>query len=93
MPASCTTDPPLAKANPIRYGGRASGITFKKEENPSRQVLQPERGVRIHEGNNSADNQVCEGGGEGDVPGTGAENPPAACNADHSETGCPLKSM
>jgi len=37
--------------------------------------LQPERGVRRCERNNSADTKVSEEGGEGGAPGTRAEIP------------------
>ncbi|GAB0203478.1 acid sphingomyelinase-like phosphodiesterase 3b [Grus japonensis] len=81
MPASSNTDQLLAKAEPISDGGSASGITeLRREKNPQTQQkthkeqLQPERGVRVCERNNSTDTRVSEGGREG-APGVGAEIP------------------
>ncbi|GAB0204021.1 epimerase family protein SDR39U1 [Grus japonensis] len=80
MPAGSNTDPPLAKAEPISDSGSASVITYlrrgKKKTKPKNQEhLQPERGVRICERNNSADTKVNAEGGGGGAPGTGAEIP------------------
>ncbi|GAB0207995.1 acid sphingomyelinase-like phosphodiesterase 3b [Grus japonensis] len=74
MPADSKTDLPLAKAEPISDSGSASVITYLRRENEHQEQLQPERGVRICERNNSADTKVSEGGGGG-TPGTGAEIP------------------
>ncbi|GAB0182705.1 acid sphingomyelinase-like phosphodiesterase 3b [Grus japonensis] len=74
MPAGSKMDPPLAKAEPISHSGSASGITeLRRGEKPAQ--LQPERGVRRCERNNSIDNQVSAEGGAGGAPGTGAEIP------------------
>ena len=77
MPAGSRTDPPLPKAEPISNGGSASGITDlrKGKEVTGEQQLQPERGVRRCERNNSADPKVSEEGGRGGAPGAGAEIP------------------
>ncbi|GAB0184744.1 hypothetical protein GRJ2_000939700 [Grus japonensis] len=77
MPASSKTDPLLAKAEPISNGGSASGITELRREkkNLGATFLQPERGVRRCERNNSADTKVSAEGGGGRAPGTGAEIP------------------
>ncbi|GAB0192075.1 acid sphingomyelinase-like phosphodiesterase 3b [Grus japonensis] len=74
MPASSKTNLLLAKAEPISDGGSASGITELRRGRKPLQ-LQPERGVRIHERNNSADTKVSEGGGGEGAPGAGAEIP------------------
>ena len=77
MPAGSKTDPLLAKAEPISDGGSASGITGLRrgEKTAVEQQLQPERGVRICERNNSADTKVREEGGGGGAPGSRAEIP------------------
>ncbi|GAB0206480.1 hypothetical protein GRJ2_003113600 [Grus japonensis] len=75
MPASSKTDPPLAKAEPISDNGSASVITYLRRGKKHQEQLQPERGMRICEKNNSADTKVSEEGGGGGVPGTGAEIP------------------
>ena len=69
--------PPLAKAEPISNSGSASGITYlrKAKEVTGEWQLQPERGVRRCERNNSADTKVSEEGGGGGAPGAGAEIP------------------
>ncbi|GAB0183115.1 epimerase family protein SDR39U1 [Grus japonensis] len=75
MPAGTKTDPLLAKAEPISDSGSASGITELRRGKKHQRHLQPERGVRRCERNNSADTKVSEeGGGEG-APGAGAEIP------------------
>ena len=63
MPASSRMDPLLAKAEPISNSGSASGRTDLRGK-PLCNKLQPEKGVRICERNNSADPQVSEEGGE-----------------------------
>ncbi|GAB0187378.1 hypothetical protein GRJ2_001203100 [Grus japonensis] len=70
-------DPLLAKAEPISDGGSASGITDLRRGGGGgeRSNLQPERGVRIQERNNSADTKVSADGGGGGAPGAGAEIP------------------
>ncbi|GAB0180072.1 cAMP-dependent protein kinase inhibitor alpha [Grus japonensis] len=78
MPASSKMDPLLAKAEIISDGGGTSRITeLRRGKTPAQhqEQLQPERGVRICERNNSADTQVTEEGGAGGAPGTGAEIP------------------
>ncbi|GAB0188687.1 hypothetical protein GRJ2_001334000 [Grus japonensis] len=76
MPVGSKTDPPLAKAEPISDGGSASGVTeLRREEKIHQNHLQPERGVRRCERNNSADTQVSAEGGAGGAAGTGAEIP------------------
>jgi len=76
MPAGSTTDPLLAKAEPISDGGGASGITDLKGRKVSAQrQLQLESGVRMCERNNSADTEVSEEGGGGGAPGARAEIP------------------
>ncbi|GAB0207243.1 EH domain-containing protein 4 [Grus japonensis] len=77
MPASSKTDPPLAKAEPISDGGSASVITYlrRKEKKQHQEQLQPERGVRRCERNNSADTKVSAEGGGGGAPGARAEIP------------------
>ena len=78
MPAGSKMDLLLAKAKPISNSGSASVITYLrrgKEVTVQRQ-LQPERGVRLCERNNSADTKVSEEGGGGDAE-------------DHGEAGCP----
>ncbi|GAB0195124.1 hypothetical protein GRJ2_001977700 [Grus japonensis] len=69
MPAGSKMGPPLAKAEPISDSGSTSG--GKKHQ----KQLQPERGARICERNNSADTKGSAEGGGGDAPGTGAEIP------------------
>ncbi|GAB0180080.1 epimerase family protein SDR39U1 [Grus japonensis] len=75
MPAGSKTDPLLAKAEPISDSGSASGITELRRGENNQEQLPPERGVRIHERNNSADTQVTEEGGGGGAPGTRADIP------------------
>ncbi|GAB0183117.1 hypothetical protein GRJ2_000777000 [Grus japonensis] len=77
MPAGTKTDPLLAKAEPISDSGSASGITELrvKQTNTWQQQLQPERGVRRCERNNSADTKVSAEGGGGGAPGARAEIP------------------
>ncbi|GAB0191312.1 zinc finger protein 462-like [Grus japonensis] len=59
MPAGSKTDPPLAKIKPISNGGSVSEITqLRSKKTPKtnhQEQLQPERGVRRCERNNSAD--------------------------------------
>ncbi|GAB0180767.1 E3 ubiquitin-protein ligase MARCHF3 [Grus japonensis] len=73
MPAGSKTDPPLAKAD--GDGGTASGVTELRRGKNHQEQLQPARGVRRCERNNSADTKVSEEGGAGGAPGTGAEIP------------------
>ncbi|GAB0178094.1 epimerase family protein SDR39U1 [Grus japonensis] len=77
MPAGSKTDPLLAKAKPISDSGSTSGITeLRMRKNvAAQQQLQPQRGVRIRERNNSADTKVSADGGGGGAPGAGAEIP------------------
>ena len=74
MPASSKTDPLLGKAEPISDSGSTSVITCLRKGKTAVQ-LQPERGVRICERNNSADTKVSEEGGGRGAPGAGAEIP------------------
>ena len=75
VPAGSKTDLLLAKAKTVCNGGNASVIThLRRGEKPAQ--LKWERGVRIHERNNSAHTKVSdEGGGGGGAPGIGAEIP------------------
>ena len=73
MPAGSKTDPPLAKAEPISDGGRASGITYLRQGKKLLCNSSRKRGVRISDRNNSADTKVSEEGGRGGAPGAGAE--------------------
>jgi len=75
MPAGSKMDPLLAKAEHISDGGSASARTYlgKGKSYCATQQLQPERGVRVRERNNSADTKVSEEGGARGAPGTGAE--------------------
>ncbi|KAK4816909.1 hypothetical protein QYF61_024919 [Mycteria americana] len=74
-------DLPLAKAKTISSGGSASVIMYLRSggggggggTGPAQ--LQPERGVRICERNNSADTKVSEEGGAGGAPCARAEIP------------------
>ncbi|GAB0207612.1 acid sphingomyelinase-like phosphodiesterase 3b [Grus japonensis] len=75
MPASSKTDLLLAKAEPISDSGSASGITYLRRGKKLLRKLQPERGVRICEKNNSVDTKVSEEGEGGGAPGAGAEIP------------------
>jgi len=75
MPAGSKMDPWRAKAKPISDGGIASGVTQLSGEKKTPAQLQPERGVRTCERNNSADTEVGEEGGRGDVPDAGAGIP------------------
>jgi len=73
--ATCSqTDLPLAKAEPISNNGSTSGITYLRRGKKPAQ-LQPERGMRICERNNSADIKVSEEGGGGGASGARAEVP------------------
>ncbi|GAB0187156.1 epimerase family protein SDR39U1 [Grus japonensis] len=74
MPASSKTDPPLAKAKPIRNSGSASGITSLRRGGKLLWKVAAERGMRC-ERNSPADTQVSAEGGAGGSPGTGAEIP------------------
>ncbi|GAB0177027.1 hypothetical protein GRJ2_000167900 [Grus japonensis] len=77
-PAGSKTDPPLAKAEPLSDSGSTSEITELRRGRKTAQhqeQLQPERGGRRCEKNNSADTKVSEEGGGGDAPGAGAEIP------------------
>ncbi|GAB0186291.1 hypothetical protein GRJ2_001094400 [Grus japonensis] len=72
MPAGSKIDPPLAKAETISDSGSTSGITYlKRGTRPAQyqEQLQPERGVRICERNNSADTKASAEGGGGGAPG------------------------
>ncbi|GAB0205317.1 hypothetical protein GRJ2_002997300 [Grus japonensis] len=75
MPASSKMDLLLAKAEPINNSGSSSGVTeLRRGKTKNHQEkLQPERGVRMCEGNNSADTQASEEGRAGGAPGTRAE--------------------
>ncbi|GAB0183170.1 acid sphingomyelinase-like phosphodiesterase 3b [Grus japonensis] len=77
MPAGSKTDLLLARTKPISNGGSVCGITkLGREKKPKdQQQLQPERGVRRCERNNSADTKVSEEGRGGGAPGAGAEIP------------------
>ncbi|GAB0184702.1 AN1-type zinc finger protein 5-like [Grus japonensis] len=82
MPAGSKTDLQLAKAEPNSDGGSVSGITElrrgekkNKTKNTHQEELQPERGARTCERNNSADTKVSEEGGGGGAPVPGAEIP------------------
>jgi len=72
MPADSKMDSPLAKAKPISDSGTASVVTCLRR---GKKKMQQDRGVRIHERNNSADTKVSGEGGEGGAPGTGEEIP------------------
>ncbi|GAB0189361.1 zinc finger and BTB domain-containing protein 5 [Grus japonensis] len=67
MPAGSKMDLPLAKAEPISDSGSASGITYLRREKKQQEKLQPERGVRICERNNSADTKPMEDDGGADI--------------------------
>ncbi|KAJ7405957.1 protein pxr1-like [Pitangus sulphuratus] len=70
MPAGSKMDPPLAKAEPISNGHRASGITqLRRGEATAQQQLQLERGVRIRERNSPADTKVSGEGWVGSALG------------------------
>ncbi|GAB0204350.1 epimerase family protein SDR39U1 [Grus japonensis] len=73
MPEGSKIDSPLAKAEPISNGGSASVITYLRRGKKHQEQLQPERGVRRCERNNSADTQVSEEEGGGGAPGARAE--------------------
>ncbi|GAB0207086.1 hypothetical protein GRJ2_003174200 [Grus japonensis] len=77
MPASSKKASLMAKAKPISDGGSASVITYLRREKkqPRSSFLQPERGVRTCERNNSADTKVSEEGRGGGAPGIGGEIP------------------
>ncbi|GAB0183577.1 E3 ubiquitin-protein ligase MARCHF3 [Grus japonensis] len=73
MPAGSKTDPPRAKAKPIRDGGSASGVTqLRRGKNC---WGNSSRGVRRCERNNSADAKVNGEGGGGGAPGARVEIP------------------
>jgi len=67
IPASSKMGLPLAKAEPIRDGGRASVIIYLRR---GKKTLQQDKGVRLCERNNSADTKVSEEGVGGSAPGT-----------------------
>ncbi|GAB0187950.1 epimerase family protein SDR39U1 [Grus japonensis] len=75
MPAGSKMDPLMAKAEPISDGGSTSGITELRRGEKKQEELQPERGVRRCDRNNSAGTKVSAEGGAGGTPGTGAEIP------------------
>ncbi|GAB0181460.1 acid sphingomyelinase-like phosphodiesterase 3b [Grus japonensis] len=78
MPDGSKTDPLLAKAEPINNGGSTSRITELrrgKKVVQHQEQLQPERGVRRCERNNSADTKVSAEGGGGGAPDARAEIP------------------
>ncbi|GAB0186167.1 mitochondrial enolase superfamily member 1 [Grus japonensis] len=74
-PTGKLTDLLLAKAEPISDSGSTFGITYLRGEKNHQEQLQPERGVRRFERNNSAGTKVSEEGGGGGAPGAGAEIP------------------
>ncbi|OPJ76491.1 hypothetical protein AV530_016164 [Patagioenas fasciata monilis] len=74
MPASFKMDLLLTKARLISDSVSTSVITYLRRRK-KRVHLQPERGMRICERNNSADAQVSEEGGGGGGSGTRAEIP------------------
>ncbi|GAB0175668.1 acid sphingomyelinase-like phosphodiesterase 3b [Grus japonensis] len=76
MPAGSKMDPLMAKAEPISDGGSTSGVTrLGGRGGKEWQLLQPERGVRRCERNNSADPKVSAEGGARGAPGARAEIP------------------
>ena len=88
MPASCKTAPPLAKVKPISDHGSAFGLAGLRRGKKNCGGTAVERGVRLHERNNSADTPVSAEGGE-EVLQALEQRFPAAHEADHGEAGCP----
>ncbi|GAB0183371.1 hypothetical protein GRJ2_000802400 [Grus japonensis] len=82
MPAGSKTDPPLA----ISDGGSTSGKNHQEQ-------LQPERGVRICERNDSANTKVSEEGGGGDAPCAGPEIPLQPVEKTMVRQAVPLQTM
>ncbi|GAB0195103.1 acid sphingomyelinase-like phosphodiesterase 3b [Grus japonensis] len=89
MPAGFKMDPPLAKAESLSTSGSASGIMYVRKEKAVQQ-LQPERGVRICERNNSADTKGSNEVGAGGAPGARPENP---CSLWRVRQAVPLQPM
>jgi len=76
MSTGSKTDLLLVKAKLISDGDSTSVITYlRMRKKPKPRQLQPERGMRICERNNSADSKVREAGEGGGAPGTGAQIP------------------
>ncbi|GAB0207812.1 epimerase family protein SDR39U1 [Grus japonensis] len=78
MPVGSKMDLPLARTKPVSDGGNASVITYLRSMGGGERrnsFLQPERGVRRCERNNSADTKVSEEGRGGGAPGARAEIP------------------
>jgi len=77
VPSSSKTDLLLVKAETIKDGGSASMTAYLRrwKKFAAQRQLQPGRGVRICERNNSAHIKVGEEGGEGGAPGARAEIP------------------
>ncbi|GAB0181320.1 hypothetical protein GRJ2_000597300 [Grus japonensis] len=93
MPAGSKTDPTLAKAKPISDGGSASGVIQLRRGKKHQEQLQPEKGVRTCERNNSSDTKVSEEERGGGVPGTGAEIPLQPTEKTMMKQAVPLQPM
>ncbi|GAB0185559.1 hypothetical protein GRJ2_001021200 [Grus japonensis] len=93
MPAGSEMDLPLAKAKPIRDKGwqRLWDNRGKKGKKPVQQKeqLQPERGVRICERNNSADTKASAEGGQ-EVLQALEQRSPCSHGKDHVESVLPM---
>ncbi|RMC03551.1 hypothetical protein DUI87_20751 [Hirundo rustica rustica] len=74
LPRFAKPNPAISKTATRPWLAKASGITFKKGEKPTRQQ-HLERGMRAYERNSPADAKVREERGGGRAPGAGAQIP------------------